>query len=117
MNFYTCTIDLKDDAKALAFAHAVEDWMGFLKSRGVILDWRLMRRKLNLADRPYRDFLLEIAVENLDQLDRAFRVSGSSTDEDISSKYRAVHSQILRADFALYRPFPDPERVERMGLL
>lgn len=116
MNVYSCMIDLKDDAKALSFARAVEEWMELLKARGVILDWRLMRRKLNLADRPYRDFLLDIAVEDMAQLDRAFRVSGS-TDEDVSAKYRAVHTLIQRADFALYRPFPDPERAERMGLL
>lgn len=116
MNFYTCLIDLKDDAKALAFAHAVEEWMELLKSRDVIIDWRLVRRKLNLADRPFRDFMLDVAVDSMEQLDRAFRVSGS-TDEDVNTKYRAVHTLILRADFALFRPFPDPERVERMGLL
>lgn len=116
MNSYLCSIDLKDDAKALAFAHALDHWMGLLKSRGVILDWRLMRRKLNLADTPYRDFLLEVAVESLDQLDRAFHVSGEE-DEAVNTAYRNVHALIARADFALYRPFPDPERVERMGLL
>ena len=116
MNSYICSIDLKDDAKALAFAHALDTWMGLLKSRGVILDWRLMRRKLNLADTPYRDFMLEVAVESLDQLDRAFQVSGQE-DEAVNTAYRSVHTLIARAEFALYRPFPDPERVERMGLL
>ena len=116
MNFYICTLDLKDDAKALAFAHALDAWMGLLKSRDVILDWRLSRRKLNLADTPYRDFLLEIAVRDMAQLDRAFRVSGEQ-DEEVATLYRSVHALIHHADFALYRPFPDPERVERMGLL
>ena len=114
MNFYTCMIDLKDDAKALAFARAVEDWMVLLKSRRVIVDWRLLRRKLNLADTPFRDFMLDIAVENMEQLDRAFRVSGS-IDEEVSAKYRAVHTLIRRADFGLYRPFPDPERAANIA--
>ena len=48
MNLYTCQIDLKHDAKALAFAKAIDDWMGFLKAKGVIGNWRLLRRKLNL---------------------------------------------------------------------
>jgi len=116
MNFYVCMIDLKDDAKALVFAHAAEVWMEHLKSRGVIVDWRLTRRKLNLADTPYRDFHLEIAVKDMEQLDRAFRVSGQQ-DETVNTLYRNVHTLIARADFGLYRPFPDPERVERMGLL
>lgn len=116
MNFYVCSIDLKDDAKALQFAHALEAWMELLKTRGVILDWRLLRRKLNLADKPYRDFMLEIAVKDLEQLDRAFRVSGQD-DETVNTLYRNLHTLISHSDVALYRPFPDPERVERMGLL
>lgn len=116
MNLYTCQIDLKDDAKALAFAKAVDDWMSFLQTRGTITAWRLLRRKLNLAADCYRDFLLEIEVEDLTQLDQAFRLSGRH-DEDIATLHRAVHALIAQADFGLYRPFPDPERAERMALL
>ncbi|WP_238365515.1 DUF6614 family protein [Mesobacterium pallidum] len=116
MNLYCCTIDLKDDAKALAFAHALDEWMGLLMERKVILDWQLYRRKLNLADGLYRDFMLQIAVKDLAQLDAAFRVSGED-DDAISTRYRSVHGLIKHVDFGLYRPFPDPERVERMGLL
>ena len=105
MNFYTCMIDLKDDAKALAFARAVEDWMVLLKSRRVIVDWRLLRRKLNLADTPFRDFMLDIAVENMEQLDRAFRVSGS-TDEEVGMKYRAVHTPDPARRFRALPPLP-----------
>ncbi len=116
MNLYTCQIDLKDDAKALAFARAVDDWMRFLQGNGVIGQWRLLRRKLNLAADAYRDFLLEIEVADLAQLDSAFRLSGQQ-DDDVATLYRAVNTLIARADFALYRPFPDPERSERMALL
>ncbi len=116
MNLYTCQIDLKQEAKALAFSQAVQSWMEHLKASGKINDWRLLRRKLNLASGASRDFLLEIEVDNLEQLDPAFRMSGS-TDEDVSSLYHAVHALIGEADFSLYRPSPDPERSERMGLL
>lgn len=116
MNLYTCAIDLKNDARALNFAKAVDEWMGHLLSQGVILRWRLLRRKLNLAAGPYRDFLLEIEVEDLSQLDRAFRVLGQH-DDNVGNLYRAVNSQIAEAEFALYRPFPDPERSERMALV
>lgn len=116
MNLYTCSIDLKNDAKALIFARAMEDWMGHLKGSGVIRDWRLLRRKLNLASGAHRDFLLEIEVDDLTQLDKAFRTLGKH-DDTIEAKYRAVHELIGTADFALYRPFPDPERAERMALI
>ena len=116
MNLYTCAIDLRNDAKALAFARAVSDWMEFLKAEGTILGWRLLRRKLNLASSIHRDFLLEIEVENLGQLDLAFRMLGRH-DTRVERLYSAVHDQIAAADFGLFRPFPDPERAERMALI
>lgn len=116
MNLYTCQIDLKHDAKALAFAQALTLWMDHLKAAGTIGDWRLLRRKLNLAADNCRDFLLEIEVEDLAQLDRAFRLSGSH-DETVEALHRAVHDLVAKADFGLYRPFPDPERSERMALI
>jgi enoyl-[acyl-carrier-protein] reductase (NADH) len=116
MNLYTCSIDLRNDAKAISFAHAVEQWMDHLMTKGVIHNWHLFRRKLNLASDNHRDFLLHIQVENLAQLDQAFRMLGEQ-DDHIETLYRAVHEQILQADFGLYRPFPDPERAERMALL
>lgn len=116
MNLYTCMIDLKNDSKALAFAHAVEQWLDHLMTAGVITRWHLYRRKLNLAADCYRDFLLQIEVQDLAQLDAAFRTSGQQ-DDHIETLYRAVHEQILSSDFALYRPFPDAERAERMALL
>lgn len=116
MNLYTCSIDLKNTAKPLVFAKALEDWMSYLKSRGAIRGWRLLRRKLNLSSDPYRDFLLEIEVEDLSQLDKAFRTLGQHSD-DVDDLYHAVHDLVAVAEFGLYRPFPDPERAERMALL
>ena len=40
MNLYTCQIDLKHDAKALAFAQAVTQWMDHQKVAGTIGDRR-----------------------------------------------------------------------------
>lgn len=116
MNLYSCSIDLRDDAKALAFANAVDQWMSHLKAEAVIEDWRLLRRKLNLASDSHSDFLLEIEVKDLAQLDQAFRMLGRK-DDKVESLYRAVNTLVARARFALYRPFPDPERSERMALI
>ncbi|MBL3704491.1 hypothetical protein GI582_17475 [Sulfitobacter sp. BDSS02] len=116
MNLYCATIDLKDDAKALAFAKAVDEWMSFLQGRGVIGSWRLLRRKLNLAADCYRDFLLEVEVADMTQLDQAFRLSGQQSEE-VETLHQAVSALVHAADFSLYRPFPDPERSERMALI
>ncbi|MCW1932792.1 DUF6614 family protein [Pararhodobacter zhoushanensis] len=116
MNVYHCMIDLKSDARALAFAHALEAWMNQLRDAGRIMNWRLLRRKLNLAGEGGADFLLEIEVEDLAQLDAAFRFLGRG-DDDAWQRYDKMHQFIARAEFGLYRPFPDPERVERMALI
>jgi hypothetical protein len=116
MNLYHCAIDLRDDAKAVQFAVAVEAWMLHLQSQGVIETWRLCRRKLGFGAPKARDFLLEIELQDLAQLDQAFRLTGSGS-EDVERLYTSVHKMVGEADIALYRPFPDPERAERMALI
>ena len=116
MNLYHCLIDLKQDARALSFAAALDTWMSHLKDMGTIQDWRLLRRKLNLASNSHSDFLLEIEVRDMAQLDEAFRLTGSQNNE-VEVMHRAVHDLIAHSNIALMRPFPDPERSERMALI
>lgn len=116
MNLYHCLIDLKDDAKALAFAAALDDWLVFLAGQGLVSNWRLMRRKLNLASDAHRDFLLEIEVEGLEELDKLFRFV-SSDAPGVEELYTRVHQLIGHVEFGLYRPYPDPARVERAAIL
>ncbi|MEM9431879.1 MAG: DUF6614 family protein [Pseudomonadota bacterium] len=116
MNLYLCSIDLKDDAKATQFAGAVEAWMAHLKGAGTIAGWRLLRCKLGFGRPSASDFMLEIEVDDLAQLDRAFRLTGSG-DEEVERLYTPVHQMVGRFTTALYRPFPDLERRERMALL
>lgn len=115
MNLYLAQIELNDDAKALAFSHAVDQWMTFLMDRKAIASWRMLRRKLNLASDECFDFLIEIEVNDLAQLDAAFRVVGSQ-DDDAERLHTAVHQMIGKSRFGLYRPFPDAERAERMAI-
>ncbi|EBA17816.1 hypothetical protein RSK20926_18797 [Roseobacter sp. SK209-2-6] len=116
MNLYHCSIDLKDGTKALAFANAVELWMGYLQDRGAIRNWRLLRRKLGLAADSCRDFLLEIEFNDMTQLDQAFRTL-EAKDEEVERLYNNVNTLIASSEIGLYRPFPDPERAERMALI
>jgi len=116
MTIYHCMIDLKSDARALVFAMALDAWLTLLRDAGRIEGWRLMRRKLNLGGDGCADFLLEIEVRNLAQLDEAFHFLGRA-DDQATRLYDQMHQHIARVEFGLYRPFPDPERVERMALL
>lgn len=116
MNLYHCMIDLKSDARAISFALALDAWMTLLRDQGRIGTWRLLRRKLNLAGDGCADFLLEIEVEDMAQLDAAFRFLGQA-DDDAIRRYDQMHQHIARVDFGLYRPYPDPERAERLAIL
>lgn len=116
MNLYHCSIDLRDTAKAMGFSVAVEAWMILLKDHGVIQSWRLYRRKLGFGAPKARDFLLEIDVRDLSQLDDAFRLTGTQ-DPQVERLYTTVHQMVGEFDIALYRPFPDPERAERMAFI
>ena len=49
-------------------------------------------------------------------MDEAFRFSGQDND-DTRELRRAVRDLIAAVDFSLYRPFPDPQRSEHMGIL
>jgi hypothetical protein len=116
MNTYHCMIDLKPGANPLVFAHALDAWLSLLRDQGLIVRWRLLRRKLNLAGDECADFLLEIELTDLSQLDAAFHFLGRADDEAVQ-RYDQMHQHIAHADFGLYRPFPDPERVERLALI
>ncbi len=116
MTVYMCQIDLKKDAQALLFAAALDHWMAHLQAAGVIGGWTLLRRKLNLAADAYRDFILQIEVDDLAQLDRAFRWVGRQDDET-EKLYARMHDMIERVDHALYRPFPDAERAEHLAIV
>lgn len=116
MNLYHCMIELKSDAKALAFASAVETWLTTLAGMGQIGQWRLLRRKLGLATTAHCDFVLEIEVDDLAALDVAFRALGH-VDDVAQRHYEQLHHMIARAETGLYRPFPDPERRERIALI
>ena len=100
MNLYDCIIDLKQYAKALTFSIGVDAWMTHLKEAGKINHFRMLWRKLNLASENRSDFLLEIEVRDLAQLDLAFRESGRQ-DEDVARLHRAVHDLIGQSSVGL----------------
>lgn len=116
MNIYHCLIELKSDAKALAFGAAVGNWMGHLQSLALIDDWRLLRRKFGLASGVHCDFILEITVDGLGQLDTTFAAL-SQTDEEAARLYDQMHQLIGTVSVGLYRPYPDPAYRERIALI
>jgi hypothetical protein len=116
MNIYHCMIELKDDARALGFAAAAESWMNYLKSQDLIADWRLLRRKFRLASGAHCDFILEINILGLADLDRVFSALGH-VDPEVEQRFDKMHNMIAQIDAGLYRPYPDPNQRERIALI
>jgi hypothetical protein len=116
MTLYHCLIDLRSDARALAFAAACGHWLGLLQDRGLVARWRLLRRTLGLASGPHSDFVLEIEMKDLGALADAFGALGQM-DDDAMRRYDQFHQMIGRAEVGLYRPFPDTEGRERIALI
>lgn len=117
MNLYHCMIELRQECRALAFAKAAEGWMSHLKARGLITDWRLMRRKFGLASGTHPDFLLEIEVPGMAALEDAFAALAATDDDEAARRYDQMHQMIAHVDVGLYRPYPDATQRERIALI
>ncbi len=116
MNLYHCMIETKEGAHVLAFAAATGAWMEYLTSKQLIASWRLMRRKFGLASGAHSDFILEIEVAGLAELDSIFNAV-SGVEEAGLQAYEKMHFMIASVEVGLYRPFPDPAQRERIALV
>ncbi|MBB84114.1 MAG: hypothetical protein CL931_09940 [Deltaproteobacteria bacterium] len=110
MDVYHIWCDLQLGSSDVEFADAVRAYLGRLAEDGRIAGHRLTRRKLGLGPRTLGEFQIEIDVEELAQLDRAFG-EVSRREAPIESLHHAVNRHAARVEFALYRDFPDPGRV------
>ena len=116
MSVYHCMIELKPGGRALVFASACGAWMAHLERTQSIRSWRLLRRQFGLASGAHSDFLLEIEIDDMAQLDIAFRTLRKQ-DDAAERLYDQMHQQIGQAAIGLYRPYPDPEYRERIALV
>ena len=115
MDVYHIWCDLRPGTSDVEFSDAVHAFLGRLREEGRIAGARLTRRKLGLGPRTLGEFHIEIQVEDLAQLERAFG-EVSRREGPIESLHHAVNRHAARVEFALYRDFPDPARergVER----
>jgi hypothetical protein len=65
MDIYHVWCDLKPGVSDMTFSERIADYMGYLKSKGLIENWRLTRRKLGLAPDEFREFHLMIETNSL----------------------------------------------------
>jgi hypothetical protein len=109
MDIYHGWCDLKPGVNDLEFCEKVSQYMGHLKSAGLIEGWRLTRRKLGFGAGGLGEFHIMIDVKSLAQLEQAFERVASRRDPVESFQF-GVNSLVQNATFALYRDFPDAIR-------
>jgi hypothetical protein len=110
MDLFLNWFDLKPGVSDVAFCDALDAYLGPLKQRGEIAGYRLTRRKLAFGPAELGEFFLVIEVEGLAQLDRAF-TTVSARAGPIEGLHAAVNQKVRNLRAALYRDFPDPQRV------
>ena len=109
MDLYHIWCNLVPGTSDLEFCHAVDRYLGALRAEGRIAGHRIARRKLGLGPRELGEFHIVIEVEDLAQLDRAFR-GVSTRSGPIEALHHAVNHSACDVTFALYRDFPDAHR-------
>ncbi len=109
MNIYHGWCDLKPGVSDLEFAEKAAAYFEHLKAEGLLVAYRITRRKLGLGPDDLGEFHLMMEFEDLGQLDKAFGVVSSRADP-VEAFHHGVNSLVRNARFALYRDFPDTNR-------
>lgn len=110
MNYYDMWVNIKDSRKDLEFAEAVRAYLDYLKGQGMIAGWTLKRRKFGFGPESLGEFNITVWAENLAQLDAAFSHVATRSGE-VERLHIPVYAAVTDFKSALWRDFPDPERV------
>ena len=108
MDVYELSVDLRPGVRDTELVEALRAYLGMLQDDGRIESWRLLRRKLGLGEGG--EFKVLIETRDLAQLDAAF-IAVSARDEPIERVHHGVNSLVTNFRAALYRDFPDAQRV------
>lgn len=110
MNYYNIWVNLKDSHKDLEFCDHVHGYLGYLKRESLIEGYSIARRKFGFGLSELGEFHIAIEVRDLAQLESAFSVVARRSGE-IEDLHRKVYGAVTDFRSALYRDFPDNERV------
>jgi len=110
MDVYQIWCNLKPGVADVEFVERVGTYLDRLKVDGRLESYRVLRAKLGLKPSNLREFLITLEFRDMTQLDAAF-AKVATRSEPIEGLHHAVNSQVQDVFFALYRDFPDPDRV------
>jgi len=110
MDIYHIWCSLKAGVKDTDFSDAVHTYLGHVKEAGEIEGYRMTRRKLGLGHPNLPEWHITLDFKNMAQMDEAF-THVSSRAHPVEGFHHAVNSKVDDVFFALYRDFPDEQRV------
>lgn len=110
MDIYHVWCNLKSGVGDTEFADACAVYFDHLKSEDRLRGYRITRRKLGLGPDHLPEFHIMLEFDGLAQLDHAFG-EVSSRAGPVESFHHSVNSKVQDIFFALYRDFPDAQRV------
>lgn len=110
MDVYHIWCSLKAGVKDTEFSDAVHAYLNHVKDAGEIEGYRLTRRKLGLGHPNLPEWHITLDFRNMAQMDEAF-THVSSRANPVEEFHHAVNSKVDDVFFALYRDFPDEQRV------
>jgi hypothetical protein len=110
LDVYHIWFNLKPGVRDLEFAESAHAYLGHLKEGKHIAGYRVTRRKLGLGPPQLPEWHITLDFRNMAQMDDAFGRVSSRTDP-VESFHHAVNSKVQDIFFALYRDFPDANRV------
>jgi len=111
MDIYHIWCNLKPGVRDLEFVDSARAYLDELSQRGMVRAYRITRAKLGLRPPALREFHLTLEFDDLSQLQSTFDWVASRADP-AESLHHAVNSKVQDVYFALYRDFPDKNRIE-----
>jgi len=110
MDRYHIWFDLRPGIKDMDLAVSLRTMLDHLKGQGRIEGWELERRKLGFGPRDLGEWHVAVRVRDLAQLEDAFDEVTPRSGE-MERMHASVWSKVQNFRSALYRDFPDPNRV------
>ena len=110
MDIYHIWCNLKPGVGDTEFTEAAKAYFVHLESEDRLRGHRITRRKLGLGPDHLPEFHIMLEFDGLAQLDRAFGSVATRTDP-VESFHHSVNSRVQDVFFALYRDFPDEQRI------
>lgn len=111
MDQYHIWCDLRPHVTDMDFVHSVKRFLGAAKDQGLLVDYRIMRRKLGLAPDGLPEWHVMIDLTGLAQLDELFG-EVATRKPPVEVHHFHVNHLVQNVRFALTRDFPDDVRVE-----